>query len=140
MAKYRMIRTDFWRNPIVLEEMTPEDRYFYLYLLTNTKTTQIGIYKINMKQMAFDIGYSIEGVRSIMERFIEHHQLIRYNPDTTEIAIKNWGMYYLHKAGQKEMDGILTEIKEVEDTTLLKYVSLDIPNQDIRDLFEPGLL
>jgi hypothetical protein len=92
--------------------------------------------KINMKQMAFDMGYSIEGVRSIMERFIEYHQLIRYNPDTTEIAIKNWGMYYLHKAGQKEMDGILTEIKEVEDTTLLKYVSLDIRNRDIRSLFE----
>jgi hypothetical protein len=46
MAKYRMVRTDFWKNPIVSEEMTPEDKYFYLYLLTNPATTQIGIYKI----------------------------------------------------------------------------------------------
>ena len=30
MAKYRMVRTEFWKNPIVLEEMTPEDKYFYL--------------------------------------------------------------------------------------------------------------
>jgi hypothetical protein len=36
MAKYRMVRTDFWSNPVAQEEMTPEDKYFYLYLLTNT--------------------------------------------------------------------------------------------------------
>jgi hypothetical protein len=28
MEKYRIVRTDFWKNPIVSEEMTPEDRYF----------------------------------------------------------------------------------------------------------------
>ncbi len=37
MAKYRMVRTEFWENPVV-EEMTPEEKYFYLYLLTNSKT------------------------------------------------------------------------------------------------------
>ncbi|WP_231597694.1 hypothetical protein [Bacillus sp. SA1-12] len=46
MAKYRMVRTEFWRDSIALDEMTPEDKYFYLYLLTNPKTTQIGIYRI----------------------------------------------------------------------------------------------
>lgn len=29
MAKYRMVRTDFWKNPIVSDEMTTEDKYFY---------------------------------------------------------------------------------------------------------------
>uniref|UniRef100_UPI00398A9E05 hypothetical protein n=1 Tax=Heyndrickxia sporothermodurans TaxID=46224 RepID=UPI00398A9E05 len=86
MAKYRMVRTEFWKNPIVLEEMTPEDKYFYLYLLTNPHTTQIGIYRITKKEMAFDLGYSIESVDSLMERFEEHHQLIRYNPETRESA------------------------------------------------------
>ncbi|WP_335574372.1 hypothetical protein [Neobacillus vireti] len=26
MARFRMVRTDFWTNPIVSEEMTPEDK------------------------------------------------------------------------------------------------------------------
>jgi len=99
MAKYRMVRVDFWKNPIALEEMTPEDKYFYLYLLTNPNTTQIGIYRMTKKQMAFDLGYSIETVQSLMERFIEHHKLIRYNPITRELAIKNWGKDNLHTAG-----------------------------------------
>lgn len=103
MARYRMVRTDFWFNPIVLEEMTPEDRYFYLYLLTNPQTTQIGIYKITKKRMAFDLGYSIETVHSLMERFIGHHKLIRYNPETRELALKYWGKDNLHKAGKPVM-------------------------------------
>ncbi|WP_251551425.1 hypothetical protein [Neobacillus muris] len=76
--------------------MTPEDKYFYLYLLTNPHTTQIGIYKITKKQIAFDMGYSIETVHSLMDRFITHHKLIRYNPETGELAIKNWRKYNLN--------------------------------------------
>ncbi|WP_256358115.1 DnaD domain protein [Bacillus sp. sid0103] len=136
MAKYRMVRTDFWKNPIVSEEMTPEDKYFYLYLLTNPNTTQIGIYKITKKQMAFDLGYSIESVHSLMERFIVHHKVIRYNPETRELAIKNWGKYNLHKGGKPVMDCIYSELKDVEDLSLIKYVSEAIQKQEIRSVFE----
>ena len=136
MAKYRMVRTDFWKNPIVSEEMTPEDKYFYLYLLTNPHTTQIGIYRITKKQMAFDLGYSIESVHSLMERFILHHKLIRYNPETRELAIKNWGKENLHKGGKPIMDCIFSELKEVEDHSLIQYVSDSIDKQEIRSLYE----
>ncbi|MEH7333136.1 DnaD domain protein [Neobacillus drentensis] len=136
MAKYRMVRTDFWKNPVVSDEMSPEDKYFYLYLLTNPHTTQIGIYKITKKQMAFDLGYSIESVHSLMERFIELHKVIRYNPETRELAIKNWGKYNLHKGGKPVMDCIYSELKDVEDLSLILYVSNSIVKQDIYSLFE----
>ncbi|MDP4164588.1 MAG: DNA replication protein DnaD, partial [Bacillota bacterium] len=132
MAKYRMVRTEFWKNPIVLEEMTPEDKYFYLYLLTNPHTTQIGIYRITKKQMSFDLGYSIESVQSLMDRFTLHHKLIRYNPETRELAIKNWGKDNLHKGGKPVMDCILSELKEVEDRLLILYVSESIQKPEIR--------
>lgn len=136
MAKFRMVRTDFWKNPMVSEEMTPEDKYFYLYLLTNPHTTQTGIYKITKKQMAFDLGYSIESVHSLMERFINHHKLIRYNPETRELAIKNWGKDNPHKGGKPVMDCIYSELKDVEDTSLIKYVAEAIQKQEIRSLYE----
>lgn len=136
MAKFRMVRTDFWNNPVVSEEMSPEDKYFYLYLLTNPKTTQIGIYKITKKQMAFDLGYSIETVQALMERFIQHHRLIRYNPETREIALNNWAKSNLNKGGKPIMDCINSELKEVEDVSLIRYISQSIPNQDIRSLFD----
>ncbi|MBM6616638.1 DnaD domain protein [Bacillus sp. RD4P76] len=131
-----MVRTDFWLNPIVSEEMTPEDRYFYLYLLTNHHTTQCGIYKITKKQIAFDMGYSIEAVNSLMTRFIEHHELIQYNPVTRELAIKNWGKDNLHKAGKPVLDCILSELKEVQDLLLIGYVAESIVKEDLLAVYE----
>jgi DnaD/phage-associated family protein len=136
MAKYRMVRTDFWNNPMVSEEMSAEEKYFYLYLLTNPHTTQIGIYKIMKKQMAFDMGYSIESVHSLMERFTLHHKVIRYNPKTRELAIKNWGKYNLHRGGKPVMDCIYSELKNVQDTSLIRYVLEPILKKDIRSLYE----
>ncbi|WP_042374249.1 DnaD domain-containing protein [Neobacillus jeddahensis] len=136
MAKYRIVRTDFWKNPVVSEEMTPEDKYFYLYILTNPNTTQIGVYKITKKQMAFDLGYSIETVQSLMDRFILHHKVIRYNSETRELAIKNWGKYNLNAGGKPVMDCIVSELKEVEDHSLIEYVSESIVKQEIRSLYQ----
>ena len=68
MAIYRSIQTAFWQDAKVLEEMTPEDRYFYLYLLTNPAVKQVGIYQLTRKQMAFELGYSMESVNALLER------------------------------------------------------------------------
>ncbi|MCI3197663.1 hypothetical protein GXP75_18705 [Bacillus sp. HU-1818] len=135
MAKYRHVRTEFWQDPKVLEEMTPEDRYFYLYLLTNPFTSQIGIYSITKKQMAFDIGHSIESINSLMERFQGHHHLVEYNPATREIAILKWGRYNLNKAGKPMLDCIEKELGEVKDRSLIELVYPHIPNESIRELF-----
>ncbi|WP_235848389.1 DnaD domain protein [Litchfieldia alkalitelluris] len=136
MAKYRMVRTNFWLNPVVSEEMSPEDKYFFLYLLTNPHTTQIGIYKITKKQMAFDMGYSIETVHALMDRMVHHHELIRYNPQTREIAIKCWGKYNLHKGGKPVVDCILSELKEVEDRSLIEYVADGIVKEDLLKIYK----
>lgn len=136
MAKYRTVRIDIWNHPLVLEKMTPEDKYFYLYLLTNPNTTHIGIYKITKKQMAFDLGYSIESVHSLMDRFTDHHKLVRYNPKTRELAIKNWGEYNLHKGGKLVMDCVISELLEVEDYSLIHYVAVSIKKQEILSLYE----
>lgn len=136
MAKYRTVSADFWNHPIVLEKMTPEDKYFYLYLLTNPHITQIGIYKIRKKQMAFDLGYSIESVHSLMDRFMGHHKIVRYNPETGELAIKSWGEFNLHKGGKTVMDCVISELLEVEDYSLIHYVAVSIKKQEILSLYE----
>jgi len=58
-------------------------------LLTNESTTQIGIYQITKKQIAFDMGYSMESAGALHQRFRDHHKIIKYNEETREIAIKN---------------------------------------------------
>jgi DnaD/phage-associated family protein len=135
LAKFRQVHTSFWQDPRVLEEMTPEDKYFYLYLLTNPNTTQIGVYQITKKQMAFDLGYSVESVNSLLERFENVHKVVKYNPQTREIAILNWGKYNLNKAGKPVLDCIEKELEEVKDKTLLWEVMNKIPNKQVTSLF-----
>ena len=135
MALYRQIFIEFWKDPKITEEMSPEDRYVLLYLLTNPYTTQIGIYQITKRQMAFDLGYSTEAVGAILTRFEKNLGLIRYNDETREIAIKNWGKYNLKRGGKPIMDCIKGELSKVKDKKLIEYVAISIPNNTIKDEF-----
>ncbi|PEA02055.1 hypothetical protein [Bacillus cereus] len=122
MAKYRHVQTSFWSDARVSEEMTPEDKYFYLYLMTNEHTNQIGVYQITRKQMAFELGYSIESAKALLDRFINHHDLVVYNEETRELCILNWGKYNLNKGGKPIEDCIKKELKSIKDLSLVKLV------------------
>ena len=135
MSTFRKIYTKFWKDGKVIEELTPEDKFFFVYLLTNPATTQIGIYQITKKQMSFELGYSIETINSLMDRFENHHKLIKYNPSTREIAIKHWGRYNLDRGGKPMMDCINKELSIVSDVSLIEYVSENIKREDIKELF-----
>jgi DnaD/phage-associated family protein len=135
MAKFRHVHVSFWQDAKVLEEMTPEDKYFYIYLLTNPNTTQIGIYQITKKQMAFELGYSIESINSLVDRFENAHKVIKYNLQTREMALLNWGKYNLVKGGKPVLDCIEKELREVKDASLIGLVAERIPNESIKNLF-----
>lgn len=136
MALFRHVRTEFWKDAKVLEEMTPEDKLFFLYILTNGNTTQIGIYKIPKKQMAFELGYSVESINTLIDRFENHYKVIRYNPKTRELAIKRWGKYNLVKGGKPIIDCVKKEVTEVKDKSLLAYVAQYIHKEEIKKEFE----
>lgn len=136
MAKFRKVYTEFWNDSRVVEEFTPEDKYFFLYLLTNPNSTQTGIYEITKKQMAFDIGYSRESINALLDRFQNHHKLIKYNPETRELAIKNWGKYNLQRGGKPMLDCITAELKEVKDKELIKYVAENVEKAEIKALYD----
>lgn len=135
MSTFRKIYTKFWKDGKVIEELTPEDKFFFVYLLTNPATTQIGIYQITKKQMSFELGYSIETINSLMDRFENHHKLIKYNLSTREIAIKHWGRYNLDRGGKPMIDCIKKELELVSDISLIEYVSENIKREDIKELF-----
>ncbi|WP_186430906.1 hypothetical protein [Clostridium sp. BSD9I1] len=134
-TKYRRIYVDFWEDPKVSECFTPEDKYFYIYLLTNTHTNYSGIYAITKKVMAFDMGYSIETINSLMERFISFHKLIRYNNETRELAIKNWGKFNMNNDGKPMLDCYKSELMSIKDKSLISYVAENIKSEKIKAIF-----
>lgn len=136
MGVYRPVQTEFWTDPKVVEEFTPEDRLFYLYLLTNPSTTQIGIYQITKKTMAFELGYSIESINALMDRFIRHHKLIDYNPETREIVILNWGKHNFKRAGKPIVDLVTKELRNVKHRPYIQLVAPHVPVDSIREIYE----
>jgi uncharacterized phage protein (TIGR02220 family) len=83
-----MVHISFWQDPFVLE-LTPEEKYFYLYLLTNSKTSQCGIYELPKKIIEVETGYNRETVDKLLQRFIDYGK-IEYSEVTKELFVKNW--------------------------------------------------
>ena len=114
MAIYRQIHIDFWQDELVAD-FTPEDKYFFLYLMTNNKTTQCGVYRINIRIMAFDLGWDQSTVEKMLERFVKYGR-IKYNRDESEIFIVNWLKYNSARSPKVAplIDKQLLDIKTIE--------------------------
>ena len=118
----RVVSTSFWEDEKIVNDFSPEDKYFYLYLITNPHTSQLGVYKLVPKTAAFELGYSKEAVMVLLERFENKYDMIRYNKETCEVAIKNYLRHSVVKGGKPVMDCLIKEESRVEDKTLLEYV------------------
>ena len=138
MAKFRQIQTSFWSNTYIQEEMTAEDKYFYLYLMTNEYTTQIGIYPITKKQMAFDLGYSMESVKALLQRFETYHKLIKYDSETRELILLKWAESNLNIGGKPVQDLIKKEIEQVKNKEFLSLMYSNCPENSLKNFI--GLL
>lgn len=129
MAVKRIVSTSFWTDGKV-DEFSPEDKYFMLYLLTNPFTTQLGIYEISIKQVAFQLGYSVDAVNVLLDRFENKYQIIKFSPNTMEIAIKNYLKHSIVKGGAPVRDCLIKELKRVKDKSLILWVFSSIENYE----------
>lgn len=123
MGIKRIVDTGFWTDDKVMMEFSPEDRLFMLYLLTNPHTTQLGVYKILPKQMAFELGYSSDTINVLLDRFETKYNIVRYSKATSEIAVRNYLKYSIVKGGKPVLDLLTREAKQVKDKSLLAYIN-----------------
>lgn len=112
------------------------DRLYWIYILCNENVTQIGVYTLTKSQMCFELGFSMDTLNSIMDKFINKYDLIVYNELTCEICIKRWGRYNLNKLGKPMIDCIKSELKNVKDKSLLEHIKKFVEKEEIIDLFD----
>ncbi|EJO5349515.1 DnaD domain protein [Clostridium botulinum] len=135
MAKYRQLHTQFWSDGFVLD-LTPEEKYFYLYLMSNSKTSQCGTYELPLRIIEMETGYNRETVIKLIKRFIDYKK-IKYDEETKEIMIFNWVKYNVPnninsiKCINKELKNIKN--KEFIKILYIKYCELKL---DIEKLFD----
>ena len=129
MGIKRVVDTSFWTDGKV-DEFSPEDKYFMLYLLTNPFSTQLGIYELSIKQAAFQMGYSVEAVKVLIDRFQSKYKIILFSESTNEIAIKNFLRHSIIKGGAPVRDCLVKEIKKVKNRALLASVFAHVKQYD----------
>jgi len=113
MALYRALQTSFWQDAFVLD-LTPEEKYFFIYLMTNSKTSQCGIYELPKRIIETETGYNRETVDKLIQRFVEYGK-IEYDEKSKEIIILNWAKYNFSKS-PKVISCIKKELQSVKNT------------------------
>ncbi|HDR8180934.1 TPA: DnaD domain protein [Bacillus thuringiensis] len=112
MAVYRNVQVNFWQDEFILD-LTPEERYFYIYLLTGTKTKQCGIYVLPKRVAELETGYSMETVEKLLNRFVEYGKIL-YDAETKELYILNW-LHYNPILNTNVEKCVLRELKTVKN-------------------------
>lgn len=120
MAIFRCVSPNFWSDPKVDDDFTPEDKYFYLYLLTNPHTTLSGCYELGKRQTSRELGYNEETVDRLIHRMETVHNVIRYDKSTKEILLLNWHKYNWSKS-PKCLKGIEYSMQNIKSDAFRKY-------------------
>ena len=126
MAIFRSIHLSFWTDTKVVDNFTPEDKYFMLYCLTNEYTNICGCYEISIKQMCNDLGYNKDTIEHLIERFKNIHKTIDYDYETKELFIKNWYKYNWTNSNKIEQ-AIISSINNIKSEKF-KNELIDIYN------------
>lgn len=114
MAIYRQIHTTYWADDYI-GECKPNEKLFYLYLLTNEKTTQCGVYQFSKRYATFELSMSNDEIDRMLKKFSDDHKVV-FNPATNEILIINWLKYNNARSPKvaKVIDKELLEVKTRE--------------------------
>lgn len=118
-TSYRKIDTSIWEDPYILD-LTVREKFFFVYLLTNSHTTQSGIYEIPLRKMEFETSFQAEEILSLIKKFQDDGKMI-YSIETKEICIINWLKYNENKS-PKTMIKVYSELEDLKNPFLLLYL------------------
>lgn len=133
MAIYRSVHLSFWTDNKVEDDFTPEDKYFYLYLLTNPQTNICGCYEVSYSQMSHQTGYNKDTLERLLDRFEKFHNVIRYCRETKEILVLHWYKYNWSRS-KDTLRGVLNVAQNIKCEEFRDYI------QETVEYIEKGIL
>lgn len=122
MSLKRVVDTRFWNQVDVMERYSSQDKLFALYLMTCPRSTQLGIYSLPKRVIAFDMSLDDDQVGQLLARFQDDYQVIAYSDQTQEVAILDFLTYSLVKGGQPLERLLRNQAEDVRDSQLLVKV------------------
>jgi len=134
MAKFRKIHTAFWDDPLI-EKLSPDTRYFYLFLMTNPLCTECGIYQISIKKMCNYTGYNEDAIKALIRILEVENKRIIYSLKTDEICLLK-KPNYIDNTGKPVLDCLKSELSLVKNVELIKNQLKHIDKQLLINFYE----
>jgi hypothetical protein len=121
MSKNRYINTKFWSDGFIVN-LTPLERYFFLYLLTNEHTNIAGIYELPIRVMEFETSLKASDIKKILKKLIGK----AYHIDDLWIYLVNFEKHQRVRGNRKVEIGIEIIKKAIPSQILKAIDSLSI--------------
>lgn len=88
MEVFTRIERSYWQDEFILE-LTPEQKFFYLYLMSNSKVNTLGAYVFPLTMSTVELGYNKETVLKLLDHFAQVGKII-WDESTKEVFLLNW--------------------------------------------------
>lgn len=88
MEVFTRIERGYWQDEFILE-LTPEQKFFYLYLMSNSKVNTLGAYVFPLTMSTVELGYNKETVLKLLDHFAQVGKII-WDETTKEVFLLNW--------------------------------------------------
>jgi len=137
---YRPIDIEFWQDEFILE-LSPEHKLTYLFLLTNRRTSQCGIYNIGLTIAQLELKFPEEKIQQHLKFFQERGKIL-YSEENKEIMLLNWYKYnniHNHKNIRICINKELKRIKTTEFINTFYEICKGICKEEptlLRELFK----
>jgi len=129
MATHRYISTTFWDDAWI-QGLEPDEKFIYLYLMTNPLTSISGVYKITDRRISFDTGHDEDKIKTVLERFGAERKAIRMGE---YIILPSWPKHQSWETMPKIKQGIINDLDQLRDEELLLVYTTGykFPMQDL---------
>lgn len=85
---YRAVKDSFWTDILVLD-LSPEEKLFYLWLFTNEHLDPCGCYQATIRTIEYETGLGRDAIAVLIQRFVALER-IKYNEQNKEFILLKW--------------------------------------------------
>lgn len=129
MEVFTRIERGYWQDDFILE-LTPEQKFFYLYLMSNSKVNTLGAYVFPLTMSTVELGYNKETVLKLLDHFAQVGKII-WDETTKEVFLLNWPKRNWNKktstlrALKKDFDALKSPVLREKISAMLSAFSSD---------------
>lgn len=129
MEVFTKVERGYWQDEFILE-LTPEQKFFYLYLMSNSKVNTLGAYVFPLTMSTVELGYNKETVLKLLDHFAQVGKII-WDETTKEVFLLNWPKRNWNRktatlrALKKDFDALKSPVLREKISAMLSAFSSD---------------